>query len=330
VETKYKEYAEQFKQKYPGVTDVEFEALKDYEMNLKVRLASREIPDVVILPNALLTNDAIPNYFAPLDDLGLNGNILFKDTGTIDGKLYRITSGVNSKGLVYNKKVFAEAGIEVPFKTLDDFYAACEKLKAMGVIPFATNFNEKWPLDEWKNLAIVASGDVHFYNKMIGTDTPFSVDGPLGQSLTILRTLVEKGYTEPDLLSTNWEASKKDVASGKMGMYLLANWVVPQIIENGAQPEDVGMMPMPADNSGNLKAYLLQDVSYVVNKDSKNIDTAKAFVKFLLEDSDYFDYSGFIPTLKDRKPSLPQLDEFMSYQPQILEDAGVNPKFTEI
>ena len=44
------------------------------------------------------------------------------DSGTIDGKLYAICSGVNVQALIYNKTLTDELGIEIKNNmTLDEF-----------------------------------------------------------------------------------------------------------------------------------------------------------------------------------------------------------------
>lgn len=323
VDTKLKEYADQFMEKYPEVTAVEFEGIKDYEKTLKIRMASKELADVVMVPTGI-SNDDIVQYFVPLDDLGLNDKILFAETRNIDGKQYGITIGAKALGIVYNKKAFEKAGItEIPM-TLDEFYEACEKLKAAGIIPFATNFKEKWPLNEFKNLAVVIADDLQYLNDMRNSDAPLQVDAPIGQATMILKTIVDRGYAEPDLMSTNWEASKKDIASGTMAMYMLGNWVIPQIIENGGVDEEIGFIPVPVDNSGEPKGYVSEDFSYTVNKDSGNIETAKAFVKFMIEETDYDEYSGLLPVLKGKEATLRQVQEFMDFNPKLYEAAPNN------
>lgn len=320
VDTKLKEYADQFIAKYPEVTGVEFEGIKDYEKTLKIRMASKELADVVMVPTGI-SNDDIVRYFAPLDDLGLNDSILFAETRNIDGKQYGITIGAKALGIVYNKKAFEKAGItELPM-TLDAFYEACEKLKAAGIIPFATNFKEKWPLSSFKNLGVVTAGDVQYLNDMRLDDAPFKVDSPIGQATSILKTITDRGYAEPDLMSTNWEASKKEIASGSMAMYMLGNWVIPQILENGGVDEEIGFIPMPVDNTGVPKGYVSEDFSYTVNKDSGNIETAKAFVQFMIAETDYDEYSGLLPVLKGKDAKLSQVQEFMAYNPQLYEAA---------
>ncbi|OGX60979.1 MAG: ABC transporter substrate-binding protein [Paenibacillus sp. RIFOXYA1_FULL_44_5] len=328
IDKEYKDYAVRFKQKYPDA-DVEFEALTDYDKNLKIRMASGEMPDVVLIPT--IPNTDLPKYFAPLDDLGLNDKIYFKDSKAQDGKLYGIASGSSTVGIVYNKKAFAAAGITSVPKTLDEFYADSDKLKAKGIIPLASNFKDKWPLGYWgQQVPIMIAGSATVGNDRMKSDTPYTLDGPYGKSMGILKTMYQKGYLEKDINSTNWEQSKKDVASGKFAMYLIGNWVINQVIENGAKSEDIGFFPFPKDNSGKLNATLDPDWFYAVNKNSKNVETAKAFVKWMIEDSGYDKFAGFIPVLKAKKPDMPQLVEFNSYNPTYIETVPDDDKAIQV
>lgn len=312
----YDDYKKRFEEKYPNV-QLEFEAIQDYDQTLKVRMNSGDFPDVVFLPT--LPNSEFPEYFASLNDIEFSGDIYFKELRSFEGEMYGVSSGASTVGIVYNKEAFQKAGItEVP-KTYDEFLAASEKLKAQGIVPLASNFKDKWPLDAWVyDVPTIISGKSDHQQLRADTDTPYTMDNEYGKAWSILRELNEKGYLEPDINSTNWEQSKKDVATGKFGMYLLGNWVINQVIENGAAPENIGFFPFPADNSGVAKAPLNPDYFYAVNKNG-NVAAAKAFIKWMIEESGYDDFAGFIPTLKDKEPQLAQLAEFNSYNVQFIE-----------
>ncbi|MBT2290360.1 extracellular solute-binding protein [Paenibacillus albidus] len=307
----YDEYVKRFNEKYPNIK-VEFEASQtDYNQQAKVRMASGELPDVMFIPT--IPNSDLPKYFAPLDDLGLNDQITFKDFKSYEGKLYGITTGNSTSGIVYNKKAFAEAGItEIP-KTWDEFLAAAQKLKDKGIIPLASNFKDKWPLNNWVyDMPRIIEGKADFPNDKLNTDTPFTMDNGYGKALSLLRELNEKGFLEKDINSTNWEQSKKDIAAGKFAMYYLGNWVINQVIGAGTTEDNVGFFPLPYDNSGTPAAALSPDFFYAVAKDSKNVDAAKAFVKWMIEESGYEDFAGFISPLKGKESNLTQLKEFQA------------------
>jgi ABC-type sugar transport system, periplasmic component len=328
IDKEYVDYAKRFKEKYPNA-EVRFEAVTDLDKTTKIRIASGEFPDVVLIPT--IPNSDLPKYFAPLDDLGLNDRIYFKDYKAYDGKVYGISAGATTTGIVYNKKAFADAGItEIP-TTLDEFYAAAEKLKASGVVPLASNFKDQWPLYPWASeVPSSIAGNANLNNERVNSDAPYQMDNPYGQAMTIIRTMHEKGYLEPDVNSTNWEQSKKDVASGKFAMYMLGNWVIPQVADSGTTSDNVGFFPFPYDNSGKVNVALAPDWGYGVNKDSKHPETAKAFVKWMLEDSGFDAFAGFIPVLKDIEPNVPQLAEFNSFGPTYIEAVPDDEVATEI
>lgn len=325
----YDDYVKRFNEKYPDIT-IEFEASQtDYNQQIKVRMASGELPDLMFIPD--IPNSDLPKYFAPLDDLELSAEVTFKDFKSYDGKLYGITTGNSTSGIVYNKKAFADAGITELPKTWDEFLAACEKLKQNGVIPLSSNFKDKWPLGNWVyDLPRVIENNKNFPNERLNMEAPFSMDNGYGKAMSLLRTLAEKGYLEKDINSTNWEQSKKDVANGKMGMYFLGNWVINQVIGVGDESDNIGFFPLPFDNSGEIRAGLNPDFFYAVSKDSKNLKAAKAFLTWMLEDSGYEDFAGFISPLEGRESKLTQLAEFQATGVDLQEGLPDDPKVIEI
>lgn len=325
---KYDDYAKRFNEKYPDA-HVEFEAVTDLDKTTKIRVGSGEFPDVVLIPT--IPNSDLPKYFTPLDDLGLNDRIYFKDYKSFENKVYGISVGATTTGILYNKKAFADAGITTVPQTLDEFYAAADKLKAAGKVALASNFKDQWTLYPWSSeIPTAIAGDANLNNNRLQSDAPYQLDNPYGQSMSIIRNMYEKGYLEPDINSTNWEQSKKDIASGKFAMYVIGNWAIPQVIESGTDSVNIGYFPFPYDNSGKHNVTLAPDWAYGVNKNSEHPATAKAFVKWMLEDSGFDDFAGFIPVLKDKKPAVTQLTEFNSFKPKYLEAVSDDPKVTAI
>lgn len=322
VDTDLKRYVEKFKEKYPGV-DVKIEGLKDYEQTIRVRMAANELPDVLSLVETKQSD--LPEFYEPLDDLGLNDRIYFKDFNSYEGKLYGISQQVAINGLVYNKKAFQAAGIAEPPKTLDELFADAEKLKAKGIVPMATAFKDEWTLQYWTDPAEFIYGSTKLRNDKIKTDTPYTTDGPYGQGIGILKQLYDKGYLEKDVYSASWDQTQKDLASGKTAMMYIGNWFFSYLVHNGLPLEDIGFAPLPYDNSGNVKGMMRNDWAYAVSKTSQNKPAAKAFIKFMLEESgDEADHM-IISVLKDKKQDNPQLEQFMSYNPTMLEAEALNP-----
>ncbi|AFC29296.1 family 1 extracellular solute-binding protein [Paenibacillus mucilaginosus 3016] len=319
-------YADAFQKRYPEVQEVVFEPIVNYERDIRVRLTTGDAGDVLLIPGNIAQVN-LGDFFENLNDTaeGL-GELYFKYYKSYLGNVYGIVSGVSTEGIIYNKKAFARAGITAPPRTLEELYAACEKLKRAGITPFYINYGAQWPMKQWGEVLVtMMSGRGSYLDSMITTDEPFRTDNEFGRSLTILRTLMGRGYVEADLQSNRWEASKGEFAQGNVGMFFMGNWMIRQLEQAGTAPQDIGYIPFPYDNSGTYHALMNTDWFYAVSKNSRNKEAAKAWIRFMIEESGYAELSGFIPPQKKRRPELPQLEEFFSYGPAVFENAPSSP-----
>ncbi|WP_150274594.1 ABC transporter substrate-binding protein [Paenibacillus tepidiphilus] len=321
-------YAEQFNQKYPGA-HVEFEGLPNYATDILVRLSTRDAGDVLLLPVNLPAKE-LGLFFEPLDE-AMARDERFVTFSTYEGKRYGLSTGSTTSGIIYNKRAFEQAGItEIP-QTLDAFYAVCAKLKAAGITPLYMNYGAVWPLREFgHNLLNYMTGDPDYLNNMVNQDAPWQLGNEWGQSLEIARTMINQGYVEEQLFSNNWEISKTKLATGEAGMYLLGNWTIRQVLDAGAESEDIGFFPFPYDNGASHYAPLNPDWFMGVSKFSKNKELAKAWVEFFVKETDYTQEWGFLPADGSQELGMPQYQEFLSYQPTLVEATVQSDAFIDM
>ena len=324
----FQKYADQFTQLNPGVT-VKFEGIPNYASDIMIRLSTRNLGDVLLLPNNI-KNENLPDYFEPLSD-SLFEHIRFADFKAYSGKRFGIATGASTTGIVYNKQAFKKAGIKEIPTTLAQFYAACEQLKQAGIVPVYLNYGAQWPLMTWgEDLVSYITGDAGYLNNMVNLDEPWTIDNAWGQSITIVKTLIARGYVEKQLLTNQWETSKTELAAGRAGMYLMGNWVINQVIAAGAKSEDIGFFPFPYDNSNKRFAPLSPDWFVGVSKFSENKQLAEAWIKFFVTESGYVDDSGFLPVIENKQPSLPQFQQFLSFNSEFLERRVASDQLLEI
>lgn len=307
---------EEFRKQYPNA-DVEFETIKDYGPKIKIRLLSDDAPDVMY--NVSTSNDMLPRFYMPLDDLGFNaGNLDNYGIASFGGHVYGISEGTYLTGMLYDKKTFAAAGISSPPRTLDHLYADLDKLKARGVLPIGSMVKQFWPLIHWNTVGLALSGNPDYFNAMAFSDAPFAYDSDFGRQVSFVRALMTKGYMEKDLMTSDWDVLRKQMGTGRIGMLMMANYAIGAL--EGVDPEEVGFFPLPVDNSGTPVTMSSPGFDLVINKSTKNPATAKAFVKFWVERSSYPDLIGLMPAYKQRTTKVPQMKAFMDMKPRVLKN----------
>ena len=119
---------------------------------------------------------------------------------------------------------------------------------------------------------------------------------------SLIYDTVAAGYTEEDPLTTNWEQSKVDFATGKIASMALGSWAISQLqaaaTDAGEDTSVVGYMTFPATASdGTQYAMVGGDYNLGINKNSSVKAAAKAWIDFLIEDSGFTDSQGMVSSL---------------------------------
>lgn len=317
----YPKALEEFKAKYPDVT-VNTSTSKNFEADLKVKMASNDVPDVISLNSENFSDAQRSQFLLALDDAfpdmvkNWNGNGV--NINADDKKSYGLTFGLLGVSLVYNKKMFAEYGLKPP-KTFDELIATAKKLKEKGKIGLVGCLKPGWTLTPYVNLAqSLLDNQEDTYKKMAASDAPFTDDSQFVKVMGMVQKMRNEKIWEEDAVSYDWEPYLKDFGSGKSGMAF--TWTVtpaqfPGRGDGSVKLEDIGMVPFPYDNSGGpYKAYFAADWSLAIAKNSKNLEAAKAFFKWHMDDK-YADYAKFTAVSSSKKgvtvdiPYLKELDD---------------------
>jgi ABC-type glycerol-3-phosphate transport system substrate-binding protein len=301
----FDKYAAEFTKKYPDAS-VKFEGITDYEGEMRTRLSTTNYGDVLGIPNSVLP-DQFADFFEPLgktDDLAADYRFLAPKS--YEGVQYGIALGGNANGLIYNTDVFEQAGVtEVP-KTAEEFLAAMKAIQQnTDAIPYYTNYKDGWPLSQWSSNIGAITGDPDAQNAMAEDDAPWTEGKDIYAIDSLIFDIVHDGYSEADPLTTNWEQSKVDFATGKIATMALGSWSISQMqlaaTDNGIDPAVVGYMTFPATtDDGTQYAIVGGDYNLGINKHSKVKAAAKAWIDWLLEDSGFTETQGMVSPLLDK------------------------------
>lgn len=320
VDTKYKEYADTFHEKYPNIT-VTYEAVTDYAESTTLRLSNGGWGDICFIPDTVEKSE-FSQYFLPMGDYAtLNDRYNFVTEKTYNDTVYGIPNGGTAGGVAYNKRIWKEAGITELPKTPDEFLAALRAIdEKTDAIPLYTNFSANWPMGAWNDyVGIASNGDADYKNhKLLHQANPFTkndeMSGPYAVYYILYEAVANK-LVEEEPASSDWESSKARINSGEIASMVLGSWCVNQFKEKGDTPEDIGYMPFPISVGGVQSAASGGNYAYAINKDASidNQIAAMMYVKWLLEESPIYEDEGSIPALKGQ-PIPDSLSEFQEVQ----------------
>ena len=306
VDTKFKEYVEEFQKLYPNV-NIEYEGITDYANDVTTRLSTGDWGDICMIPTTV-DKDELSNYFTDFGSYKtLSEQYNYLDNFKYGDQTFGIPSMANVQGIVYNKAVFEKAGVtEIP-KTPDEFIAALQKIKdSTDAIPLYTNFAADWTMCAWD--AYIdgnATGDpAYSHEGRTKGLNPFSDNGDETGPYAVYNTLytaVKDGLTEEDPTTTDWEGSKGMMNKGEIGCMVLGSWAIPQIQSAGENSDDIAYMPFPITVNGKQYAAAGPDYCYGINVNSSKDDqiAAMCYIKWLVEESGYAESEGGISVDKD-------------------------------
>lgn len=301
------QYLADFNELYPNIT-VEVSTDTNYAESALLRLQGGDWGDIMMIP--AVDKGDLPEYFMPYGDVDtMSQQIRFASEWAYDGQVYGVASTGTAQGIVYNKRIFEEAGVTELPKTPAEFLTALKAIKDKfngDVIPLYTNYAEGWTMGAWDAyISGSATGDATYFNqKFLHTSNPFTDPGDGSGAYNVYKILydaVAEGLTEDDYTTTDWEGCKGMINSGKIGCMVLGSWAYSQMRDAGDNGEDIGYMSFPITVDGKQYASAGPDYNFGINADID--DTQKQasiiFVKWMTEKSGFSYNESGVPIALD-------------------------------
>jgi len=243
---------------------------------------------------------------------------------TVKGKVIGIPALVDNLAVVYNTKLFAQAGLQPPTPswTWSQFMADAQKLTNPAKKQFGTayvtpgNEDTVW---HWEALLWEAGGQI-----LNSTNTKAAFDSPAGlASLNALRTMAvtdKSMYLDPsDSEYTNL------FNSGKIGMLVTGPWDLASFpnVKYGVQ-----IMPSFAGATGGHQTISGPDNWVVFNNGSQRVAAAEQFLLWMTAtpQATYFSlHTGDLPIRQSVQNSagfLQQMDQFLPHVDTFVTNLG--------
>lgn len=302
VDNVFQDYIAKFKELYPNI-NVEYEGVTNYGDDITTRLSTSDWGDICMVPTSVEKQD-LSSYFVSFGELDkLSEKYIMLNDKTYENQVYAIPSVGNVQGVVYNKKVFADAGITELPKTPDEFLDDLQLIKDnTDAIPLYTNFQAQWTMGSWDAyIGGTSNGDADYCNnQLVHGKNPFAKQDEMYGPYAVYYTLYEsvaRGLIEDDPTTTDWEGCKGMINNGEIGVIVLGSWAVVQFQEAGDHPDDIGYMPFPISIDGKQYASAGPDYAYGINVNAslENQIASMLYIKWLTEESNFAYDQGGIP-----------------------------------
>ena len=278
----WKELIKRFNEEYPDVT-VNYESVPFAEAQNKFKTAAASgsgAPDILRAEVAWVPEFASLGYLYSLE-----GTELLEDkddfletplsSNVFDGQTYGVPQVTDTLALMYNKKLFEEAGIEAAPTTWAEVQEAADKLKKVKAEGIYINSGGYFTLP----FIYGEGGDiVDPEAKTIDINSDAAVAG-----ITEAQKLVKSGAAVKPVANDPYGTMMTLFKEGKVGMIINGPWEVNAIDSdpNFGGFENLGVAPVPA---GSAQAGApVGGHNYVIYEgmDEKKAEAAIAFVKFM-------------------------------------------------
>lgn len=282
-----------------------------YNDAVSVKALSNDMPDLLftyasktqlvalVKAESTLLDLSNESFIKKIDPSVLNTELWLRGG---DGKIRVIpTGGVSTACVTYNKKIFADNGIQIP-KTYDEFLAVCEALKQKGITPLTGGAKDNWPMLFFQFIGY--ANEVQNNPDLLKQINENKIDLTKSPEITKIVSrqmeLGAKGYYPKNNAATGFNEVVSSFGTGKAAMAIQHDGVTTSVIQ--AYPDmaaNIGEFPLPWDTAEDTVIPFDMAKGVGIGANSKNVDAAKGFLEFFTGDevlTEYFNSEGTVPS----------------------------------
>lgn len=305
---------EKFQEENPDIEVVmDYSDWDGYWTKLPAQVAGGQTPDVFQMDYAKLAQYVENGVMAPLDDYVADGSLDLSnvaqsviDSGSIDGKLYAVSTGTNAPVMLYRKDILDDLGIEMPMNPTMSEYTDISK-KVYEATGLRDTFVTSCSAD---NLRFrLRNYGMNLYNddaSALGFDDP--------------KYIVDMWQLALDAQNEGWGLMiGEETATTAFDSMVMDSWSRYQNSNElqayrDATGKDISMAMIPNTDDATASAtYLKPAMFWCVAADSDVKDAAVRFINYFANDTSCYDIVGIeraVPiSSKMREYVAPTLDE---------------------
>lgn len=265
----------------------------DSETAIRTLLVKDKTPDVITLnANGSFGRLAQAGVFADFTDEPVRSTInpavqeILADLGNKSGEVNGLGYVNNANGVIYNRAIFQEQGLEVP-TTWDEFIAVCDALEAAGIQPFYGTLADSWTaMPSWNALGAYPTQDGFFdelraEGENVGPDSRVSFEKDFADAMAQQAQLFS--YMQDGYRGRTYDDGNAAFANGETAMLLQGIWALSPI--KGINPDiDAAIFPYPAaENPDDRMLVTGVDVVVTMGRSTPHREEAMRFIDYLFD-----------------------------------------------
>lgn len=289
----FEQIIDQFEAENPDIRVIQNQQ-PDADTSIRTLLVKGRTPDVITL-NAggsigeLLEAGVFHDFSGDplLETINPAVQDIISDLGSRDGEVNALGYINNANGIIYNREIFEEHGLEVP-ETWDELIEVCETLQAAGITPFYGTLADSWTvLPSFNGLGAYPAAEDNFFEQMrevgsgVGPNSAVSFARNFAEAAEQQATLYS--YAQSGYRGRNYDDGNAAFARGEVAMYMQGVWAINPIKQ--ANPDiEAGIFPYPAtDDPDDRMLVSGVDVAVMIGRDTPHMEEAQRFVEFMFQ-----------------------------------------------
>jgi glucose/mannose transport system substrate-binding protein len=218
-------------------------------------------------------------YLLPVDDILAETGALevmpadLKNLLKIRGNTYTVPLNIHRGNVMWtNTRVLEQAGVAVP-TNFDEFFAACEALKAKGVVPLGMGIADGFELAHTFEVVLAGTVGVDKDLGLFNGTVPWTDPG-VTQALETFGKVLD--CTNEDRSAGNWVVGIHLVIDDQAAFSIMGDWAYGEVINRGATSYVTWNSP-----PGNQGMFFLVSDGFALTKEGPNPENARNFVKII-------------------------------------------------
>ncbi|OON81231.1 extracellular solute-binding protein [Streptomyces tsukubensis] len=273
-----------FEKKTGAKLKVEIQTWNGIQQKLTTALSEENPPDVFEIGNTQTSAYAKTGGLAELGDLkssiGADWSKSMNESAVVDGKQYAAPWWVNNRVVVYNKKLWKEAGLKETPKTRDEFYKDLKQIGSKtGAEPIYL------PGQFWYHFVGLGIAEGAELVKKEGGKWVSNLDDP---KVAAAMETYKKFQSLSKAPKDKDEATPQQAevfAKGKTGAFIGMGWEAATAVKANPKIEkDIGYFTIPGATADKPEGVFLGGSNLAVSAGSERQELAKEFLKMALSD----------------------------------------------